>query len=79
MKLRKPNQQKTLAMPARTDDLKATLSLLSQTEMEAIWLGALLTARLADNDNAEAARPIIAALEVIRASTIDGTVFVIDL
>jgi predicted DNA-binding transcriptional regulator YafY len=66
-------------MPARTDDLKATLSLLSQNEMEAIWLGALLTVRLADEVHAEATRPIIAALECIRASTIDGTVFVIDL
>jgi predicted DNA-binding transcriptional regulator YafY len=79
MKHRKSSQPKTPAMPAQTDNLKATLSLLSQNEMEAIWLGALLTVRLADEVNAEAARPIIAALEVIRASTIDCTVFVIDL
>jgi hypothetical protein len=69
MKLRKPNQPMTLAMPAQADDLKATLSLLSQTEMEAIWLGVLLTVRLADEVNTEAARSIIAALEIVRAST----------
>ncbi len=79
MKHRKPNQQKTPAMPEQTDNLKVTLSRLSQNEMETIWLGALLTARLADGENAEAARRIIAALEVIRASTIDSKVMVLDL
>jgi predicted DNA-binding transcriptional regulator YafY len=79
MKLRKPNQQKTPAMPARTDNLRATLSRLSQTEMETIWLGALLTARLADGENTEAARRVVASLEGIRASTIDGKVMVLDL
>jgi predicted DNA-binding transcriptional regulator YafY len=79
MKLRKPNQQKTSAMPARTDNLTATLSLLSQNEMETIWLGALLTVRLADEVNAEAARPIIAALETVRARTLDDAAIVLDL
>jgi predicted DNA-binding transcriptional regulator YafY len=66
-------------MQAQTDNLKVTLSRLSQNEMETIWLGALLTVRFADNENAEAALRIIAALEGSRANTIDGTVFVIDL
>jgi predicted DNA-binding transcriptional regulator YafY len=79
MKLRKSNQPITPAMPAQTDNLKATLSRLSQNEMETIWLGALLTARLADGENTEAARRIVAALEGIRASTIDGKVMVLDL
>ncbi len=66
-------------MLSQTNDLKATLSLLSQNQMETIWLGALLTARLANNENAEAARRIIAALEDCRANTMDGTIIVIDL
>jgi predicted DNA-binding transcriptional regulator YafY len=66
-------------MPAQTDNLKATLSRLSQNETETIWLGALLTARLADGESTEAARRIVAALEGIRASTIDGKVMVLDL
>jgi predicted DNA-binding transcriptional regulator YafY len=79
MEQRKPNQRKTPAMPAQTDNLKATLSRLSQNEMETIWHGALLTVRFADNENAEAAHRIVAALEVIRASTVDDEVKVIDI
>lgn len=44
---------------------------------ESIWLGALLTARLADEEHAKAACAILAALQSIRASTIDGEVQVI--
>jgi predicted DNA-binding transcriptional regulator YafY len=61
-------------MAARNDDVTATLSRLLPREMEAVWLGALLTARFADAENAKAARRITKALEAIRATTIDGTV-----
>jgi predicted DNA-binding transcriptional regulator YafY len=66
-------------MPARNDDLAATLGNLLPQEMEAIWLGALLTVRLGNDENAKVARRLLAALEAIRASTIDGTVIVRDL
>jgi predicted DNA-binding transcriptional regulator YafY len=66
-------------MQAQTDNLKVMLSRLSQNEMETIWLGALLTARFADNENAEAASRIIASLEDSRANNIDGKIIVIDL
>jgi predicted DNA-binding transcriptional regulator YafY len=66
-------------MPAQTDNLKATLSRLSQNEMEAIWVGALLTVRFAENEKAEGARRIVVALEGIRVSTVDDEVKVIDI
>jgi predicted DNA-binding transcriptional regulator YafY len=59
-------------MPERNDDLTAPLSQLLPLEMEAIWLGALLTERFATGENAATARRIIAALQAIRARTIDG-------
>jgi predicted DNA-binding transcriptional regulator YafY len=79
MNQRKPHKAKAPIMPAQTDALKATLSLLSQNEKETIWLGLLLSARLVNDENAEAARRIVAALEGIRASTVDGEVTVIDI
>ena len=63
--------------PAANPNLLAALSQLSPEMMETVWLGALLTARVADDDAAKAARAIIAALEHIRASTIDSDVVVI--
>lgn len=57
--------------------LIATLSQLPPEMMETVWLGALLTARLVDDAHAKAASAIIAALEHIRASTIDSDVVVI--
>jgi predicted DNA-binding transcriptional regulator YafY len=59
-------------MAARNDDLAATLSQLMPQDMNAVWLGALLTARLADTEIAAAAKRITNALEAIRASTIDA-------
>ena len=70
---------KTAAMPARLDNLAATLGQLLPQEMEAIWLGALITARLASGENAKAARGTITALEAIRASTVESTVIVFDI
>jgi predicted DNA-binding transcriptional regulator YafY len=61
-------------MAARNDDVTATLSRLLPREMEAVWLGALLTARFADAENVKVARRITKALEAIRATTIDGTI-----
>jgi predicted DNA-binding transcriptional regulator YafY len=61
-------------MAARNDDVTATLSRLLPREMEAVWLGALLTARFADAENAKAARRITKALEAIRATMIEGSV-----
>jgi predicted DNA-binding transcriptional regulator YafY len=55
----------------------AALSQLPPEMMETVWLGALLTARLVDDAHAKAARAIIAALEHIRASTIDSDVVMI--
>jgi predicted DNA-binding transcriptional regulator YafY len=60
-------------MPTMNDDLNKTLGQLLPREMNAVWLGALLTERLADQENAIAAQNTIAALEAIRDNTIDGT------
>jgi predicted DNA-binding transcriptional regulator YafY len=59
------------------DDLAATLSQLPQPDIEAVWLGAMLTARFADDDQAHSARRIFAALEDMRASTLDGKMIVL--
>jgi predicted DNA-binding transcriptional regulator YafY len=66
-------------MAARNDDLAATLCQLPSQEMEAIWLGALLTSRFADAESAATARKIITALEAVRASTIDSVVINLEL
>ena len=57
--------------------LIAALSQLPPETMETVWLGALLTARLANVEHTKAARAMIAALEHIRASTIDNDIVVI--
>ena len=73
----KPRQVKVRRTQAADPILIAALSQLPPEMMETVWLGALLTARLVDDAHAKAARAIIAALEHIRASTIDSDVVVI--
>ena len=73
----KPRQLKVRRTQAADPILIAALSQLPPETMETVWLGALLTARLVDGTHAKAARAIIAALEHIRASTIDSDVVVI--
>jgi predicted DNA-binding transcriptional regulator YafY len=73
----KPRQVKVRRTQAADPILIAALSQLPSEMMETVWLGALLTARLVDDAHAKAARAIIAALEHIRASTIDSDVVVI--
>jgi predicted DNA-binding transcriptional regulator YafY len=73
----KARQVKVRRTQAADPILIAALSQLPPEMMETVWLGALLTARLVDDAHAKAARAIIAALEHIRASTIDSDVVVI--
>ena len=73
----KTRQVKVRRTQAADPILIAALSHLPPETMETVWLGALLTARLVDGTHAKAARAIIAALEHIRASTIDSDVVVI--
>jgi len=73
----KARQVKVRRTQAADPILIAALSQLPPEMMETVWLGALLTARLVDDTHANAARAIIAALEHIRASTIDSDVVVI--
>jgi predicted DNA-binding transcriptional regulator YafY len=65
-------------MAARNDDLAATLSRLPTPEMEAIWLGALMTTLFASDENADTARRTIAALQALCASTIDAAAINLD-
>jgi predicted DNA-binding transcriptional regulator YafY len=73
----KTRQLKVRRTQAADQILIAALSQLPPEMMETVWLGALLTARLVDDAHAKAARAIIAALEHIRARTIDSDVVVI--
>lgn len=73
----KSRQVKVRKVPTADQNLIAVLVHLPPEIMETVWLGALLTARLADDDDAKTARAIIAALEHIRTSTIDSDVVVI--
>jgi predicted DNA-binding transcriptional regulator YafY len=73
----KSRQLKVSRTQAADPILIAALSQLPPEMMETVWLGALLTARLVDDAHAKAARAIIAALEHIRASTIDSYIVVI--
>ncbi len=45
--------------------------------METVWLGAVLMARFTDDDHTETARLLLATLEDIRASTLDGEMIVL--
>ncbi|MCO4054225.1 MAG: WYL domain-containing protein [Bosea sp.] len=75
--MNKARQLKVRRTQAADPILIAALTQLPPAMMETVWLGALLTARLVDDAHAKAARAIIAALEHIRASTIDSDVVVI--
>lgn len=57
--------------------LIASLSQLPPEMLETVWLGALLTVRLADDETAAPAHRILTALEYIRASTLDGEVVLV--
>jgi predicted DNA-binding transcriptional regulator YafY len=73
----KTREVKVRRAPPAAPILIAALSQLPPETMETVWLGALLTARLANVEHTKAARAIIAALEHIRASTIDNDIVVI--
>jgi predicted DNA-binding transcriptional regulator YafY len=63
-------KKKEAPMAPMDDDLTTTPSRLPTQEMEAIWLGTLMTTRFADAETVATAKRITAALETMRANTI---------
>lgn len=59
---------------ARRNEIAAALAGLPQPTLDAIWLGALLTVRLNEGALTEEAHAVLAALEQLRAETIDGQI-----
>lgn len=58
----------------RRGELAVVLAVLPEPTLHSIWLGALLTVRLGDGALAEEAQSVLAALERLRAETLDGEV-----
>ncbi len=59
---------------ARRGELADALARLPQPTLDALWLGALLTVRLSDGALAVEAQKLLAALEGLRADTIDAEI-----